>query len=139
MSLSVSMPFISKARRKEEPDVAKISVAVGTLFSSKKEMAIKSDVIIALFDDGFLSTKCRLILKDHGNYVGTYTGKAYGVWQKNRACWALARALDKSGIVVNGTPELRDRRSGLVTMRSTIKAVLKAMRYDGEFTSAVIY
>ena len=141
MSLSVSLPPNNRLRyvKTEEPDVDKISAAVGMLFTAKNSQTSKSDCIIALFDDHPFKTTCRLVLKDRGKYIGTWTAAAYGFHQRNRACYALSRALKKAGIHVEGTPALEDPRSGIVTMRSTIKAILKEIRFDGEFTSANVY
>ena len=141
MSLSASTDGLTPVRLIDRDDIPKkrISAALGVMYATKATSVNKTDYIIALFDDKPLYTECKLVLRDYRGYIGTFVAGSFGLVQKTRACRALGKALRKAGITVTGHPSLFDSRAGFVAMKSNIKAILKEMRYEGEFTSANVY
>lgn len=140
MSLSVSTDGLTRVRQTDrDSETKKISAATGIMLSCGIDNVNKTDYIIALFDDKPCYTSCKLILRDGRGWIGTYYSGSFGMNQKSRACRALGYCLKKAGIKIEGHPSLFDSRAGFIAMRSNIKAVLKKMRYEGEYTSANVY
>lgn len=140
MSLSVSTDGLTRVRQIDrDSETKKISAATGIMLSCGIDNVNKTDYIIALFDDKPCYTSCKLILRDGRGWIGTYYSGSFGINQKSRACRALGYCLKKAGIKIEGHPSLFDSRAGFIAMRSNIKAVLKKMRYEGEYTSANVY
>jgi hypothetical protein len=140
MSLSVSTDGLTRVRQIDrDSETKKISAATGIMLSCGIDNVNKTDYIIALFDDKPCYTSCKLILRDGRGWIGTYYSGSFGINQKSRACRALGYCLKKAGIKIEGHPSLFDSHAGFIAMRSNIKAILKKMRYEGEYTSANVY
>ncbi len=140
MSLSVSTDGLTRVRQIDrDSETPKISAATGIMLSCGHNTVNKTDYILALFDDKPGYTSCKLILRDDRGWIGTYRSWSLGMNQKSRACRALGYCLQKAGIRVDGHPSLFDSHAGFIAMRSNIKAILKRMRYEGEYTSANVY
>lgn len=139
MSLSISTENVRKSRNREEEPNKRIGAAIGAFLSVSNGHAVKTDCVIATFSDGPLYTVCKLVLRDHGNYIGTYKGIGFGFHQKPRACRAFGNATLHANMKIVGRPSLWDRKAGFVVLRAVVKAILKKMRFNDEFTSAAVY
>jgi hypothetical protein len=139
MSLLISTENVRKARNREEEPNKKIAAAIGAFLSVNNGYAVKTDCVIATFSNGPLYTVCKLVLRDHGNYIGTYRGISFGLHQKPRACRAFGNATINAGIKITGRPCLWDKKAGFVVLRAVVKAILKKMRFENEYTSAAVY